>query len=70
MNPAAKKEEEKQKEEEEKKKLEEIQKQEAAALQAKQKKPGEDVGDWDYLYGALELFTVSFNLLYRIFFFK
>lgn len=62
MNPASKKEEEKQKEEEEKKKLEDKQKEEAAALQAKQKKPGEELGEWDYLYGAMELFTVMLNL--------
>ena len=54
---ATKKEEEKAKEDEEKKKQEEALKQEANLQVQKQKKGPDDLGDWDYLYGAFELFT-------------
>lgn len=53
---ATKKEEEKVKEEEEKKKQEEALKQEAG-VQLQKKKGPDDLVDWDYLYGAFELFT-------------
>ena len=54
---ATKKEEEKAKEEEEKKKQEEALKQEATLLAQKAKKGPDDLADWDYFYGAFELFT-------------
>lgn len=74
MVQTTKKEEEKNKEDEEKKKQEEALKQEAGAQLQKKKGP-DDLGDWDYLYGAFELFTnnrkrnqIYFiqNIIYRI----
>lgn len=63
INPGAKKEEEKIKEEEEKKKAEDALKQEANNQLLKQKKGPDDLGEWDYIYGAFELFTV--NLIFN-----
>lgn len=54
---ATKKEEEKAKEDEERKKQEDALKVEANLLLQKQKKGPDDLNDWDYLYGAFELFT-------------
>ena len=57
MTQAAKKEEDRVKEEEEKKKQEDALKLEANLQVQKQKKGPDDLNEWDYLYGAFELFT-------------
>ena len=57
MTQATKKEEEKAKEDEEKKKQEDALKQEATLQAQKAKKGPDDLVDWDYFYGAFELFT-------------
>ena len=75
MAQSTKKKEERIKEDEEKKKQEEALKQEANLQVQKAKKGPDDLGDWDYLYGAFELFTnnrkrnqIYFiqNVIYRI----